>query len=539
MADQRLDVYLLAEPQAGTERATLVRNLAAVFKKDVPVIEKMLRKPRSLLKADVDPATAAKYKAAIQKAGGHCEIIDHGEEPFPVAALTPVTPRSALTVAPVEVTEVMAVSRAAAENLVITPTPVGSPYAAPATNSDVTSHFCYKCGKSIAPLMTQCPYCLAPQRQMKSKDKMTAGLLAFFIGGLGVHRFYLGQWWGIFYLIFWFSFIPSVVSVIEAIVFWATSDERWKQKYGQVPASGASTAVILAVAGFFFIAVIGILAAVALPAYQDYTTRSKIQASMPLVEKTQQQVAAVIQEKDFYPSENILAGLPEKISDNNIRSILLGDNAQLVVTYNFSHLKADANNIIWVPKRTGDTISWTCTSGNLPDKVRPPECRTGSNSLAMKQTGSNSANMRTYSDDKTISIVTPASWKGDRSLNAEASIGIANMRDNLYSVLLRESKVDFDATLPLQAYTDLITSGLKDSAKDYYVAEPLQNLTIGGLEAQQQSLAATVDGIKIIYVITTINSEKEFFVIYSWTLASRFEANKALLKKVNESFQLH
>lgn len=67
MSDVRLDVYLLGETQPGVDRPTLVRNLAATFKKDVPVIEKMLRKPRSLLKASVDVVTAEKYKTAIYK----------------------------------------------------------------------------------------------------------------------------------------------------------------------------------------------------------------------------------------------------------------------------------------------------------------------------------------------------------------------------------------------------------------------------------------------------------------------------------------
>ncbi|HSX84462.1 MAG TPA: hypothetical protein VLE50_03605, partial [Cellvibrio sp.] len=102
MSDVRLDIYLLGEAQPGVERSTLVRNLAATFKKDVPVIEKMLRKPRTLLKANVDATTAAKYKAAINKAGGQCDWVTHGEQLFPSEALNPVTPRPTLTIAPVE-----------------------------------------------------------------------------------------------------------------------------------------------------------------------------------------------------------------------------------------------------------------------------------------------------------------------------------------------------------------------------------------------------------------------------------------------------
>jgi TM2 domain-containing membrane protein YozV len=67
---------------------------------------------------------------------------------------------------------------------------------------------------------------------MKSKDKIVAALLAIFLGALGIHRFYLGQWWGLLYLLFCWTGIPSLVSFIEGIVFLLTSDEVWDMKYG-------------------------------------------------------------------------------------------------------------------------------------------------------------------------------------------------------------------------------------------------------------------------------------------------------------------
>lgn len=33
------------------------------------------------------------------------------------------------------------------------------------------------------------------------KNRYVAAILAFFLGGLGVHKFYLGKWTGIFYLV--------------------------------------------------------------------------------------------------------------------------------------------------------------------------------------------------------------------------------------------------------------------------------------------------------------------------------------------------
>lgn len=385
MSDVRLDVYLLGEPQPGVDRPTLVRNLATTFKKDVPVIEKMLRKPRSLLKADVDSTTAAKYKHAIQKAGGQCELVTHGEQLFPSEALTPVAPRPALTLAPVE----PGAQTTMVDNDIHATAPddnshAHSPYAAPHASGHhpdhSPDHFCYKCGKSIARGFAQCPYCRAPQVQFYRKEKAIAGVLAFFLGGLGVHRFYLGQWWGIFYLIFWGTLIPSIISFIEAFVFWLTPNERWDRKYGQVPATSTGVKVAIAVAGVFaFVFIVGILAAISLPAYQDYVARSKVAAALPLINESRQQVTKVIQQKDFLPSENLLAGLPDDISNEFVESIQLSSDAQMIVSFRIPHLRANGTNtIIWTPIKTAGGVEWDCLGGTMNDRYRMPECRGGS-----------------------------------------------------------------------------------------------------------------------------------------------------------------
>lgn len=50
-------------------------------------------------------------------------------------------------------------------------------------------------------------------------NKIAYAILALFVGGLGIHKFYAGQTgMGIIYLLFCWSFIPAIVAFIEAIV---------------------------------------------------------------------------------------------------------------------------------------------------------------------------------------------------------------------------------------------------------------------------------------------------------------------------------
>jgi TM2 domain-containing membrane protein YozV len=64
------------------------------------------------------------------------------------------------------------------------------------------------------------------------RDKNVAGVLAFFLGTFGVHRFYLGQiGWGIMYILFfWLSWF---VSFIDAIVFFTMDKDVFDVKYNK------------------------------------------------------------------------------------------------------------------------------------------------------------------------------------------------------------------------------------------------------------------------------------------------------------------
>ncbi|MDW9381371.1 TM2 domain-containing protein [Chryseobacterium sp. JV558] len=64
------------------------------------------------------------------------------------------------------------------------------------------------------------------------KSKSTTTLLAFFLGGLGIHRFYLGQnVMGILYLIFCWTFIPALIAFVDFFVFIFMSESRFNYKY--------------------------------------------------------------------------------------------------------------------------------------------------------------------------------------------------------------------------------------------------------------------------------------------------------------------
>ena len=102
--------------------------------------------------------------------------------------------------------------------------------------------YCFECGALIRARAEICPQCGVRQQSPfgmfssvapNGKSKLAAALFALFLGSFGIHKFYLGQTgWGIAYLLFCWTAIPTIVSFIEGILLLVMSDEDFNRKYG-------------------------------------------------------------------------------------------------------------------------------------------------------------------------------------------------------------------------------------------------------------------------------------------------------------------
>lgn len=95
--------------------------------------------------------------------------------------------------------------------------------------------FCSGCGNAIHSSATSCPHCGAVSSsagKASSKNRITAALFALLLGGIGAHKFYLGNvLLGLLYLLFSWTFIPLVVSFIEALILFSQSDEDFARRH--------------------------------------------------------------------------------------------------------------------------------------------------------------------------------------------------------------------------------------------------------------------------------------------------------------------
>lgn len=124
------------------------------------------------------------------------------------------------------------------------------------------------------------------------------------------------------------------------------------------------------------VAIIGILAAIALPAYQDYTKRSHVTEGMSLGGGAKVGVVEYYESNNQWPADNTAAGLsqPSDIKGNAVTSTTV-NNGKIVLVYNTKVDSSGTSTIELSPTNTGGSITWLCNGGSVLPKYRPSRCR--------------------------------------------------------------------------------------------------------------------------------------------------------------------
>ena len=142
------------------------------------------------------------------------------------------------------------------------------------------------------------------------------------------------------------------------------------------------------------VAIIGILAAIAIPAYQDYTVRSQVTEGMNLASAVETGAAEYFANTGSFPTTLSAAGISSSPSGKYVSAI--GLNGAITVTYGNQVNAAVAgntlgltpylspnNDVVWVcgnhTAPAGVTIATgvTAATTNVLDKYLPQTCRTG------------------------------------------------------------------------------------------------------------------------------------------------------------------
>ncbi|MDD5391380.1 MAG: pilin [Thiothrix sp.] len=133
------------------------------------------------------------------------------------------------------------------------------------------------------------------------------------------------------------------------------------------------------------VAIIGILAAVALPAYQDYTVRSKVSEVLGHSAAVKTTLAEDYYARGTMPAaaNDIVTGLKATMDASQYMTGTTyaqtsADIATITTTLENVGTQANAKTMVLVFTGDANQMTMGCTGGTLANKYRPATCRTGS-----------------------------------------------------------------------------------------------------------------------------------------------------------------
>jgi len=121
------------------------------------------------------------------------------------------------------------------------------------------------------------------------------------------------------------------------------------------------------------VAIVGILAAVAIPAYQDYTVRARVSEGLSLASSAKTAVSETFQASGALPANAAAAGYNQPAGTANVASVVIGANGVITVTYT-----ALAQGVVLrlTPTAAGGGLTWACAvTAQANNRYVPQNCR--------------------------------------------------------------------------------------------------------------------------------------------------------------------
>ena len=106
----------------------------------------------------------------------------------------------------------------------------------------------------------------------------------------------------------------------------------------------------------------------------------------------------------------------------------------------------------------------------------------------------------------------------------------------MYAMVLSENKKDFTGETKLGEFTSLTRDIMLGRLSSPEKTEP-KPTTIGANSALQYEMRGVVQGLNLMYIVTTVETSEHYHQVITWTQPSQIDSNRSTMLEVTQSFK--
>jgi Tfp pilus assembly major pilin PilA len=247
--------------------------------------------------------------------------------------------------------------------------------------------FCRNCRQFFHDSASSCPHCGAPRKNGGGASSHDAENIPDDVKGWSWGAFLMDWIWAIGNRtwIGLLALIPGVSIIVSFILGFKGGEWAWKNKhwesvehFNRVQRLWTTWGIVFICAKFLlFVPMLGIILAIAIPAYQDYTARVQINEAVAMSNTAMIAVSEYRNTKGYCPANNADAGAPEatKITGKFVAKVEIS-GCKIVATMKTTGVVAGiaGQTLEMTPDMRNGVLEWRCSS-SAADKFLPARCR--------------------------------------------------------------------------------------------------------------------------------------------------------------------